>query len=231
MFCYQNQITSLDLTQNIHLDGLWAYDNPLTSINVTQNPELTDILVQQSLLTEIDVTNNLNLQYLYLNNMKLTSLDVSQNPLLLQLYTENNELVSVNIKNGSNINIENVVFFNNQELECIQVDDETYANSQMCDLPYYGWCKDETASYSEDCQLGSENFTIADFQLFPNPTGNILNIEIQENIESVKIYSTQGILVKDVFSKIVDVSQLSAGMYFVRVSVGGKSFTKKFIKQ
>ncbi len=140
-------------------------------------------------------------------------------------------MINLNITNGFNTEMSKMYAFGNPDLQCIQVDDVIYANSQMCDLPDYGWCKDETASYSEFCELGTEDFTTTDFQLFPNPAGNFLNIESKENIESVKIYSTQGILVKETTSKIIDVSQLSAGMYFVKVEVGGKNFTKKFIKE
>ena len=59
----------------------------------------------------------------------------------------------------------------------------------------------------------------------------MLNIQSTENIENVKIYSTQGFLVKEVYSKSIDVSQLSAGMYFAQITLNGKSFTKKFIKE
>ncbi|MBK5212795.1 MAG: T9SS type A sorting domain-containing protein [Flavobacteriaceae bacterium] len=118
--------------------------------------------------------------------------------------------------------------FNNPELSCIMVDDENAIYPEC--FQFDGWCKDSTASYSEFCELGTEDFTITDFQLYPNPTENILNIQSKENIENVKIYSTQGILVKEDSSKTVDVSQLSAGMYFVKIYVEGKGFTKKFIK-
>lgn len=122
--------------------------------------------------------------------------------------------------------------YSNPGLECIQVDNESQANSQICDTGNgNGWCKDETASYSEICELGTEDFQIAGFQLFPNPAGNLLNIQSKENIQNVKIYSAQGILVKVLTSKTIDVSQLSAGMYFVRIAIGDKNVTKKFLKK
>lgn len=231
LICYNNQITTLNLGQHPNLTNIVAFANPLTSIDLSGIPVLDDIIIHETLLTEIDVTHNPILRFLTCDNMKLTTLDVSQNPQLLYLYAHNNELVSVNIKNGSNINIDNLVLYNNPDLECIQVDDVNYANSQICDLPYSGWCKDATASYSEDCQLGTEDFTKTDFQLFPNPAGNLLNIQSKENIENVKIYSPNGLLVKEVSSNTIDVSQLSAGMYFAQITFNGKSFTRKFIKE
>lgn len=232
LFCYENKISSLNLSQNRGLLVVWAYMNPLIAIDLSENIALEEIIVHQSLLTEINVTNNPNLQILDCDNMRLTNLDISQNPQIGLLYAYNNELTSLNIKNGNNQNMPVVWIYGNPNLQCIQVDDENYANAQICDLPNYtGWCKDETASYSDDCQLGIEDFTISDFKLFPNPAKNILNIQSKENIENVKIYSTQGILVKEGSSKTIDVSQLSVGMYFLRVTIGDKRFTKKFIKE
>jgi hypothetical protein len=120
----------------------------------------------------------------------------------------------------------------NNPVMCIEVDNINFANNQVCDQPNYnGWCKDATASYSEFCELGTEYFTTIDFQLYPNPAGNLLNIQSKEDIESVKIYSSQGILVKEVSSKTIELSKLSAGIYFAQITIGGKSYTKKFIKE
>jgi hypothetical protein len=119
--------------------------------------------------------------------------------------------------------------FNNPDLLCIMVDDEN-ATYPECEQ-FFGWCKDETASYSESCLIGTQDFTTTDFRLFPNPTGNFLNIQSKEKVESVKIYTTQGILIMEVSSKNVDVSQLTAGLYLIQITAHGKSLTEKFIKQ
>lgn len=191
---------------------------------------LIEIAANDSLLTEIDVTNKPDLVYLDVYNMKLTNLDLSQNPKLLILFAFNNELSSVNVKNGNNENIVTMLLGDNPDLECIEIDDVNYANSQICDSNN-GWCKDAIASYSEDCQLGTDDFSTVDFQLFPNPAGNLLKVQSKENIENVKIYSAQGFFVKEGTSKTIDVSQLSSGMYFAQITSNGKSFTKKFIKE
>lgn len=134
-----------------------------------------------------------------------------------------------NIQNGNNESLNSFEIQGNLGLECIQVDDEGYANNKTCNGD--GWCKDSTASYSEFCELlGIEDFAVVDFQLFPNPTENMLNIQSKTPLENVKIYSPQGVLVNEYTSNTIDVSQLSAGIYFVEVTVDGENALKKFIK-
>ncbi|MCB0744691.1 MAG: T9SS type A sorting domain-containing protein [Ignavibacteriae bacterium] len=58
----------------------------------------------------------------------------------------------------------------------------------------------------------------------------MLNIQSTIPFENVKIYSPQGILVKESATNIFDVSQFSAGIYFVEITVDGRRATKKFIK-
>jgi len=66
--------------------------------------------------------------------------------------------------------------------------------------------------------------------MFPNPTQNVLNIVPSEEVESIKIYSSYGLLVKEISNTTIDVSTLSNGLYFAQVSINGKILTKKFIK-
>ena len=145
--------------------------------------------------------------------INLTSLDCSLN-----------QLTSLNISNGYNTNIINFNATDNTELFCIQVDDANYANSAP------NWIKDTWASYSEDCNLGVEDNVLNDFNLYPNPAQDVLFIESQLPIEVVKIYNLQGQLIKEGTTDSVDVSNFSEGMYFVQVTIEGKSITKKFIK-
>ena len=194
--CYQNQITTLDFTNNPNLNFLWSEDNPLQTLNISSNPALEFIYTHHCELLQLDVSNNPNLQELDIDFNQITSLDLSHNINLYSLYAWNNELISLNLQNGNNSIIGTMQVFDNPNLECIQVDDVNFSNGQLCGYPnnYNGWCKDETASYSEDCLLETEDFTTKDFQLFPNPSRNLFTIQSKVNIENVKIYSTQGIL-------------------------------------
>jgi len=69
-------------------------------------------------------------------------------------------------------------------------------------------------------------------KIFPNPTKGILNIEANGLImEDITILNLQGIVLKNTSNKNeIDVSNLTTGIYFIQLSVEGKTITKKFIK-
>lgn len=227
-----NLLVDMDLSLNPNLYFIEFSNNYLTNVDFSQNIELVEIWISNNNLTDIDVSNNQILKFLDISENDLTELDLSPNASISLLYVWDNNLNYLDVRNGNNVSFNVMYAYDNPNLYCIQVDDVNLANSKICDEPNrHGWCKDATASYSEFCELGTEDFTLADFQLFPNPTGNLLNIQSKENIESVKIYSTQGILVKEVSSKTIDVSQLTAGLYFIQLTANAKFLTKKFIKE
>lgn len=73
-------------------------------------------------------------------------------------------------------------------------------------------------------------------KLYPNPTNSILNIEILKgSYDRVIVFSNTGKLIKSIDNvndtQSIDVSNLPAGMYFVRFVSEGKAFTKRFIKK
>jgi len=68
------------------------------------------------------------------------------------------------------------------------------------------------------------------FSLYPNPSQDEIHIQSKEKIDLIKIYSVQGVFLKESFSSSIDVSELSNGLYFAKVYINGKRFTKKFIK-
>jgi len=231
--CQENQIENLDISYITNLEHLSCYYNQILNLDLTQNPNLTFSNIGGNQITDLDLSQNFNLEYFYCSANPLVNLDVSQNPNLKALVLTNNLLINLNIQNGNNTNLESFWAFGNPDLVCIQVDDENYANSQECNLnpPYNGWCKDDWAEYSEECELGLEGTAQINFTIYPNPTQDVLNIESQLPIETLKIYNLQGQLIKEDSNSSVDVSQLTTGLYFIQLSVDGKTSTKKFIKE
>ena len=83
-----------------------------------------------------------------------------------------------------------------------------------------------------------EKVKLENISLYPNPADNKLNINIKESIYlgrmSIKIYSAEGKIIKSLStqaaSKIsVDVSNLSAGIYFIHISNRNQSAALKFV--
>ena len=81
--------------------------------------------------------------------------------------------------------------------------------------------------------LENENFTsLSDFTMYPNPATSTLNINSREEISAVEIYSIEGkrVLVSQLTQ--VDISQLTSGIYLVKIIThDNKVGTKKLVKQ
>jgi hypothetical protein len=78
---------------------------------------------------------------------------------------------------------------------------------------------------------------VMDFNLYPNPTTDELNIQIadnQDNVSNVLIYSIEGkLLQQSEFygnSTSLNVQQLPQGIYLLQLKNGAKTTTKRFIK-
>tara|TARA_B110000259_G_C13938688_1_gene371897 strand:- start:148 stop:1041 length:894 start_codon:yes stop_codon:yes gene_type:complete len=81
----------------------------------------------------------------------------------------------------------------------------------------------------ENCTASVTDLSLLNFSIYPNPTKDYLNIDCS-SLESVSVYNILGKeLIKDNSNRI-NVSLLSKGVYFIKVSDGINSSTKKFIK-
>lgn len=71
------------------------------------------------------------------------------------------------------------------------------------------------------------------FSLYPNPVKDNFHVQFDNfsTINSVKIYDLLGKLVYETTAKTIPVSNLSKGLYIVKVTTEVGEFTKKFIKE
>jgi hypothetical protein len=97
LFCFQNQLTSLDLSQNTMLSDLRCNDNQLTSLNVSNNTSLTTFFCYNNQLTSIVGLGNTNVNDLRCSGNQLTSLDVSGLPALFKLHCQINQLTALDV--------------------------------------------------------------------------------------------------------------------------------------
>ncbi|KMQ59307.1 hypothetical protein ACM46_19450 [Chryseobacterium angstadtii] len=81
--------------------------------------------------------------------------------------------------------------------------------------------------------LATSDVTKSKIQIFPNPVSDVIRISGIENGQSVQIYNVDGRLVKsDAFDSKVDVSQLPAGVYVLKISTKNfESHEFKFVKK
>ncbi|MBK9014051.1 MAG: T9SS type A sorting domain-containing protein [Saprospiraceae bacterium] len=68
----------------------------------------------------------------------------------------------------------------------------------------------------------------------PNPAGSFLNIQLPETgtgMLDVQVFDAQGRLVLLANEQVLDVQELAAGMYSLKVVVGERIYAGKFVKQ
>ena len=99
--CSLNQLTSIDVSENIALTYLNCYNNQLTSLDVSKNTALTDLYCYRNQITSLDVSKNTALKELWCNNNQLTSLDVSKNTALRELDCSSNQLTSLDVSKNT----------------------------------------------------------------------------------------------------------------------------------
>ena len=103
--CGDNQITSLDLSQNTALVELYCYLNPLNGLDVSANVNLEQLSCRSNQLLSLDLSNITRLTYLECSENNLTSLDLSNNANLEQLYCDKNYLTSLNVSASPNLQV------------------------------------------------------------------------------------------------------------------------------
>ncbi len=246
--CADNQISSINLSENTLLENLTIRDNMLTSLDLNKNTALTSIDCQDNDITALDISQNTLLEILNCKNNELTalntnsnlkllnitcsfnqitSLDFSTNSALEDLNCQANNLTSLNIKNGNNNNINTFIATVNPSLACITVDDVTYSTNNWLSI-------DSQTSFSTNCStLTADTIDKFNVSLYPNPASNLVYFSTPNSIQINKIEIT------DVFGKIItktlnpnrslSVGHLSKGLYFIKLSSNEQSVIKKLL--
>ncbi|SHE50531.1 T9SS type A sorting domain-containing protein [Chryseobacterium sp. OV279] len=71
------------------------------------------------------------------------------------------------------------------------------------------------------------------FKIYPNPTGDFINIQTGDEVVSVSIYNASGqrIINLEGKAKKIDVQSIPSGMYLLEIKTKNKVVTEKFIKK
>jgi hypothetical protein len=92
--CYNNNLTTIDISNNTALQSLYCGKNPLTSLDISNNPKLTDLRCPSCKLTSLDLSTDTVLQYLDCSDNKLVTLDLTVNKALTDVYCRDNLLMT-----------------------------------------------------------------------------------------------------------------------------------------
>ena len=119
VWCSGNLFTSLDFSANPELEWVYCYDCNLTYLNVSNNPKMAFIECNTNPLSSLDVSNCPLLEHLTCGTCNLTSLDLSNNPELSHLDAFSNSLTSLDVSH--NPKLKRLDIWNNQGLGSIDV--------------------------------------------------------------------------------------------------------------
>lgn len=243
LWCACNNLTSLDVSNNTLLTSLICANNKLTSLDVSNNTLLTFLSCGENQLTSLDVSYNTALIGLFCYQNQLTSLDVSNNTALTVLRCSSNQLTSLDISNniligsgnygheleiGGMPDLYEVCVWESWKTDSVNIYIGSRYSPNVCfDTICDGVCGDIT-SISEPIGVG--------FNIYPNPTNNILIIETTETIQySIEISSLSGKLMHTLIGKgtihRIDVGMLPKGMYILTIRTKGETIHRRIIKQ
>ena len=183
LWCTDNQLTALDVSENTALTKLNCCFNKLTSLDVSKNTALTILECNANRLTSLDVSKNTALTELNCSVNKLTSLDVSKNTALTELYCNDNQLTSLDVsKNTALISLSCVC----NQLTSLDVSKNTALTKLNCSinkLTALDVSKNMalTELYCNDNQLTSLDLSNTNIMNDPNCGNNIYQIVVDND--------------------------------------------------
>ena len=97
IYCLNNEISSLDISQCSNLERPFSHGNKLEQLDVTANKQLKVLTCSDNLLSTLDISNNLLLNRVVCDRNKLTALDLSKNTKLNTISCIDNQLTSLDV--------------------------------------------------------------------------------------------------------------------------------------
>ncbi|WP_178987860.1 T9SS type A sorting domain-containing protein [Winogradskyella schleiferi] len=225
--CSTNSIENLDVSSNTELIQIDVTNNNLIVLDLSTNTAVTTIYCASNMIEHLDLSTNLALTTLNCSNNNLTNLDVStisllnnfdcsfnqmeslnlvSNNALVSVLCNDNNLFALNINNGNNTSITTFNATNNNNLFCIQVDDEAFPDTA-------GWQKDMGASYNVACgtYIPDDNFEQELIDIGIDSDGILNNFVATTDINSVLALDISNLAIADLtgiqdFEDLIDLN-------------------------
>lgn len=141
----RNSLSAIDLSNNTKLISLQLWNNNFTSVDVSKNINLNTLLLDNNNLTTLDISENTKIEILHCSENNLSEIDFGTNTIIYSLLLDDNLFTEMDVSNFSNLTTFHV--FANPNLECIKVNDISYANTNFQ--------KDATASFNLGCGINN----------------------------------------------------------------------------
>lgn len=248
-------LNSLNISSNLKLEEFIIYGQTgLNNLDLSANTNLKMVVIESLAQNGLDLSNNTELVNLIMKDTDITQLDLSSNSDLVRLELESNQaLTHINLKNGNNSSIDGstynltleyyqnttpsvsypitkeVVITDCPNLVGICVDDINYAIANFTQV-------EPPVTYTVNCSFGYEKSNLeTQLTIYPNPTEDILFIQFKNGTElkGVSVYNLQGrkLLKIEGNKKTIDLEQLNAGIYLLKIKTNEGIIHYKLIKK
>ena len=143
LHCYNNQLTLLNLSNLVNLRVLYCYQNQLSSLDTSDLNFLDDLQCYQNRLVNLDMTSSVNLYSLDCSLNQIVNLNVSGLSYLANLNCGNNQLVNIDISDLSNLRtfycgnnqITNIIMSNHLNLIDLSCGNNQLTNIDFSNIP------------------------------------------------------------------------------------------------
>lgn len=184
LWCAQNQLTVLDLSNNSKLTKIFCPDNQIKELNISNCRGLTELMCGNNQLTALDLSNNSELTEIYCWGNQLKKLDVSNCRGLTKLNCSENQLTALNVTGCPMLSL---LYCSLNQLAALDVGSNPHLMELACEenkiktLNVSG-CTDLVRLYCEACPLSA-----LDISMLPNledlgcAFGNIPSLDVSQN--------------------------------------------------
>ena len=186
--CEFNRLNTLNLTNTPNLEFLYCNYNDLDSLNLIDCPALEYLYCGNNNLENISLAQNPNLKTLDCSKNYIGSLDLSNNQDLTSLNCGYNHLSSLDLRNNNNTSFSSINTFKNPSLYCISVDDTIYSNNNWNSSSFIF---DSTFNFYTNCNSFHNNICDTNITIYDTLTTQVF--------DSISIYDT---LITQVFDSI-----------------------------
>lgn len=212
LVCDNNQLTSLDVSNNTNLKTFWAQNNQLTSIDISQNTALETLYLAHNELTHVDVSGNTELRTISVSTNQISNIDVSNNTQLIRLLVQDNNSIS-SLDVSQNIYLRELYCHNNA-ITSLDVSNNTALEDLYCDnnglsnldVSQNSALKELRCSYNQLTNLDISNNT--SLELLNCGYNQLTSLDVSQNIALEYFYCYNNQLTS------LDVSQNTALNYF-----------------
>ena len=129
LLCYNNQLTSLDLSKNTALTTLNCSYNKLAALDVSKNTNLKDLICSENKLERLNVSANTALTRLTCNDNKLVALVLGQNTALTTLACDSNQLTTLDVSKNADLTM---LYCGENQLKTLDLSKNTKLTSLLC---------------------------------------------------------------------------------------------------